>query len=220
MPCFRSVIRAATATTWCGPPLRSSAGPNVRILSLASLSGVSVANGHCLNSQRPGADARLPAAGQAIGLCTLFQKGSRAATVAMPKAAHLTIGAYDHHQQRMRLRDGVEHTGAAETATRYRSTAQHVSTILSLALNSWVYQHDVAPESTFSSLDAEANAQVALEAVFMMETSRGCLLTVCQARQETNQDGVAAIARCSSSSIRKPFRGPWGVLTFFQQHAG
>ena len=60
------------------------------------------------------------------------------------------------------------------------ASLQHVSTILSLALNSWVHQHDVAPKPTFSSLGAEANAQVALWAEFTKGTSRGCLLTVCQ----------------------------------------
>lgn len=120
MPCFRSVIRAASWGMRHHDPLQP--GP-------ASEFSLILSSTHTLDrelspsSRGPGADSRLPAAGHAIGLCILFQKSSRAATVAMPKGAHLTIGCYDHHESTKRGRDCAEHPGAAETATRYRSIA-------------------------------------------------------------------------------------------------
>lgn len=120
MPCFRSMIRAASWGMRHHDPLQP--GP-------ASEFSLILSSTHTLDrelspsSRGPGADGRLPAAGHAIGLCILFQKSSRAATVAMPKGAHLTIGCYDHHESTKRGRDCAEHPGAAETATRYRSIA-------------------------------------------------------------------------------------------------
>lgn len=164
MPCFRSMIRAAS---WgCRTTTLFSRAQRPKPLSPSSPSrerAVAVVSG-------PGADGRLPAAGHAVGLCILFQKSSRAATatVAMPKGAHLTIGCYDHQQRTKRATRLRGAHRAAETATRYRSIAPaRLDNPFPgpEQLGIWVHQHDVATEPTFSSLDAEANAQVALWAV-------------------------------------------------------
>lgn len=134
MPCFRSMIRAAS---WgCGTTTLFSRAQRPKPLSPSSPSrerAVAVVSG-------PGADGRLPAAGHAVGLCILFQKSSRAATatVAMPKGAHLTIGCYDH-QQRTKRATRLRGAHRARLKPRLATVAslQHVSTILSLALNSW-----------------------------------------------------------------------------------
>lgn len=87
----------------------------------------------------------------------------------MPKGAHLTIGCYDH-QQRTKRATRLRGAHRARLKPRLATVAslQHVSTILSLALNSWgsgSISMTLRQNHTFSSLDAEANAQVALWAV-------------------------------------------------------
>jgi hypothetical protein len=109
MPCFRSVIRAASG--WCGTTALFSRAqrPNPQqhthptLLSRDRLPSASAPQHHVAIVSASGRGRPVAGCWTCNRSCILFQKSSRAATVATPKGAHLTIGCYDH-QERTRLR--------------------------------------------------------------------------------------------------------------------
>lgn len=211
MPCFRSMIRAASWGMRHHDPLQP--GP-------ASEFSLILSSTHTLDRElSPSSRGRARTADcRLLDMQSAFASCSRRAPA--PQRSPCPKGHILRSDAMITTRAPREDETARSTQARLKprlatvASRQHVSTILSLALNSWVHQHDVAPEPTFSSLNVEANAQVALWAVLTKGTSRGCWLTVSQdSKLEDDPSNSCGYSEMLQFQLQhsKPFRGPWGL---------